>query len=124
MGGGQGCQAYLNCIHTVAEEHIAKSLRMSVVLSIAANGHHWLTFKDELSSWEAACQWLCEQRFQKSGDIITGLDEAILPAFVREQVSLASGHDHWSGHYLLAQCTDGDMILAALARYLGAVSGK
>jgi len=91
------------------------------VLATAANGHNWLTFETYGSpQWKAAYKWLSHQQFKESGRSIIGLDEGILPSFVRGQITIETGFDNWSGHYLLAQCHEGDQLLVELAQHLAA----
>ena len=75
------------------------------LLTVAANGHLFLTFEEfETPQWQEALTWLANQAFQQTGDTVKGLDEALLPSFVRHTVSIAAGYDNWAGSYLLAEC--------------------
>ena len=91
------------------------------LLTVATNGHLFLTFeKFETSQWKQALTWLAQKNFRKAGDTVNGLDETLLPSFVRDTVSIAAGYDNWSGSYLLAECLQGDAVLVDLARHVGA----
>ena len=91
------------------------------LLTVAANGHLFLTFEEfETPQWQEALAWLANQAFQQTGDTVKGLDEALLPSFVRDTVSIAAGYDNWAGSYLLAECLQGDAVLVDLARHVGA----
>ena len=91
------------------------------LLTVAANGHLFLTFEEfETPQWQEALTWLANQAFQQTGDTVKGLDEALLPSFVRHSVSIAAGYDNWAGSYLLAECLQGDAVLVDLARHVGA----
>jgi hypothetical protein len=89
------------------------------LLTTAANGHNFLTFEDyETHQWRLALEWLKSAGFSESGTPIVTLDEGILPFFVRNSVTIATGFDNWSGNYLLANCEIGDQIILALANYV------
>lgn len=58
--------------------------------------------------------------FQRVGSPGFGLDERIHPDFQCADFRLAAGWDIWSGHYLLSQCTAGDVFLQRLFNQLHA----
>ncbi|WP_316674885.1 hypothetical protein [uncultured Tolumonas sp.] len=93
----------------------------TALLTIAANGHNFLTFEDyETNQWRLALEWLKGSGFSESRTSIVTIDEGILPSFVRNSVTIAAGFDNWSGNYLLANCEIGDQIIIALARHVSA----
>jgi hypothetical protein len=52
--------------------------------------------------------------FQRVGAAVVGLDEKIYPSFKRSDLTIATGWDIWSGHYLLSECATGDEFLRTL----------
>lgn len=91
------------------------------LLTLAANGHNWLTFEAyDTAQWFSAVEWLKRHRFAEAGKPVFGGDEAILPSFVREGVCIAAGFDNWSGNYLLAQCHEGDQVILQIASRVSA----
>ena len=95
------------------------------LLTTAANGHSFLTFETYgPPQWHMALEWLKRESFVESGVPVFGLDEGILPSFVRHGVTIAAGFDNWSGNYLLAECDEGDQIILGLANYVSAVDRR
>ncbi len=91
------------------------------LLNTAANGHNWLAFEAlNTPKWNVALEWLKRDGFVESGSIIRGIDEGILPSFVKQGVTVAAGFDNWSGNYLLAQCQGGDRVILELAKHVAA----
>jgi hypothetical protein len=62
--------------------------------------------------------------FAESGGPVSGLDEGILPSFVRRSVTIAAGFDNWSGNYLLGECDESDQIILGLANHVYAVDRR
>jgi hypothetical protein len=96
------------------------------LLLTAANGRNFLTFEAyDTPQWFAAVDWLTDQRFERTSQAagvqsVLGLDEGIMPSFVREEITILAGWDNWSGNYLLAECENGDKVLATLANHVAA----
>jgi len=91
------------------------------LLTIAANSHYWLTFEAcNTAQWDRATEWLKQAGFSKIGTPVWGMDEAIFPSFVKQDVTVEAGADHWSGNYLLAVCDNGDQVILNLAKYVSA----
>ena len=96
------------------------------LLLTAANGHNFLTFEAyDTPQWHAAVEWLTARGFSTrpilvGGTPIIGLDEGILPSYVRGEISIAAGWDNWSGNYLLAENEQADSVLAELASHVAA----
>lgn len=91
------------------------------LLLIAANGHNWITFEDyDTPQWRLATEWLRREGFTESGAPIIGLDEGILPSYVKQGVVIAAGFDNWSGNYLLAECDKGDQVILKVANHVSA----
>ncbi|SMC29333.1 hypothetical protein SAMN02745857_03772 [Andreprevotia lacus DSM 23236] len=91
------------------------------LLTTTANGHNFLTFEGRnTGKWREARDWLLREGFVESGRNVIGVDEGVFPSFIKQEISIAAGFDHWSGDYLLATCTMGDNIIVSLANYLAA----
>lgn len=91
------------------------------LLITAANGHNFLTFEDyDTPQWRLAIEWFKREGFSEAGGPVVGLDEGILPSFVRQEVVIAAGFDNWSGNYLLAECEMGDQVIASVANHVSA----
>ena len=99
-------------------------LTPGLTLSRAANGRLTLEFtQPEGPQWRLTVRILQrELGFERDGETISGLDEGLLPAFVNDEIRLHAGWDHWSGTYLLSQCSGGDEVLSALANRLARIS--
>lgn len=91
------------------------------LLITAANGHNFLTFEDyDTPQWRLAIKWLKNEGFSESGTPVVGLDEGILPSFVKHELVISAGFDNWSGNYLLAECEMGDHVIASVAHHVSA----
>jgi hypothetical protein len=91
------------------------------LLVTAANGHNWITFEDyDPPQWRLAIEWLRCEGFKESGASVIGLDEGILPSYVKQDVVIAAGFDNWSGNYLLAECDRGDQVILEVANHVSA----
>lgn len=91
------------------------------LLMTAANGHNWITFEAyDTPQWHKAIEWLKREGFAESGAPVLGLDEGILPSYVKQDVAIAAGFDNWSGNYLLAECSKGDQVILSVANYVSA----
>ena len=91
------------------------------LLLTAANGHNWITFEDyDTPQWHLAIAWLKREGFNESGAPVIGLDEGILPSYVKEGVAIGAGFDNWSGNYLLAECDKGDQVILKVASHVSA----
>jgi hypothetical protein len=91
------------------------------LLVTAANGHNWITFEDyETPQWRLAIEWLRREGFTESGAPVIGLDEGILPSYIKQGVAIAAGFDNWSGNHLLAECDIGDQVILKVANYVSA----
>jgi len=49
--------------------------------------------------------------FDRDGDPVMGMDEGILPYFIKGEAKIAAGWDNWSGNYLLSESKEGDSVL-------------
>lgn len=91
------------------------------LLLTAANGHNLITFEAyDTPQWYMATEWLMQQGFTESGSHVLGLDEGVLPSYVKQGMSIAAGFDNWSGNYLLAECDKGDQVLLKVANRVSA----
>lgn len=91
------------------------------LLLTAANGHYWITFEVyDTPQWFMAIEWLWREGFIKSGTPVLGLDNGILPSYVKQDVAIAAGFDNWSGNYLLANCDKGDQVILSVADHISA----
>lgn len=90
-------------------------------LQTAANGHNWITFEAyDTPQWFQAIEWLKREGFTESGTPVIGLDEGVLPSYIKQGVTIAAGFDNWSGNDLLAECNEGDEVLLKVAAYVSA----
>lgn len=82
-------------------------------LHTAANGHAAIDFEDyDSPKWfEAVFLLESEQDFKRAGETVIGMDEGILPSFVKGEISIEAGWDNWSGNYLLSKSHDGDEVI-------------
>jgi hypothetical protein len=89
---------------------------MKAHLYTSSNGHLAIDFGDcSGTEWEALENTIVHTwGFQRVGTAVMGLDEKIHPSFKRSDLTLATGWDIWSRHYLLSQCTAGDEFLHTL----------
>lgn len=95
------------------------------ILSTAHNGRNWITFEDhESPQWRSAIEWLLHAGFVESGASVIGIDEGILPSYLKQGVAIAAGFDTWSGSYLLAECEQGDHLLLRLAEHVLAIDRR
>ena len=98
-------------------------------LHTAANGHaaivfeeydspEWFEEYDSPEWFEAVFLLESEQDFKRVGEAVMGMDEGILPSFVRGAISIEAGWDNWSGNYLLSESNDGDEVIKWLFQKL------
>lgn len=85
-------------------------------LHTAENGRVSIDFEEyDSPQWfEAVSVLEKEQGFVRTGEALIGMDEGILPSFVKGGVSIAAGWDNWSGSYLLSESSEGDEVLKLL----------
>ncbi len=92
-------------------------------IHIAANGHASIDF-DEYDSpaWFKAVSILEEEMgFMREGEAVAGMDEGIMPSFVKNDISISAGWDNWSGNYLLSESNEADKVLTKLISQLSGV---
>ncbi|HVK95971.1 MAG TPA: hypothetical protein VM571_14740 [Noviherbaspirillum sp.] len=95
------------------------------LLLTAANGHNWITFEDyDTDQWFLAIDWLRREGFNESGAPVIGVDEGVLPSYVKQGVAIAAGFDNWSGNYLLAECDKGDQVILKVANQVSAIDRR
>ncbi|KJZ64163.1 hypothetical protein [Pseudomonas fluorescens] len=89
---------------------------MNATLQASSNGHLTIDFGDlPETDWETLENKLIEVwGFRRVGSVVIGLDEKIYPSFQRSDLTLATGWDIWSGHYVLSECAAGDGFLRKL----------
>lgn len=89
---------------------------MNARLTVSWSGHLAIEFGDlSDADWQALRHRIVDEwGFQYVGAMVIGLDEHIFPSFERTDLTLCTGWDIWSGHYLLARCETGDECLQAL----------
>ena len=86
------------------------------LLTVAANGHLFLTFEEYSSSLMRDISKYLETGlgFARSGPAVAGVDEGISQDFVKDGMTISAGWDNWSGEYLLSTSYDGDALLTKL----------
>lgn len=91
-----------------------------LILHTAANKHSMLEFGDyDTEVWRVAVALLEQELgFHRTGELVAGLDEGILPSFEKASMKIDAGWDNWAGMYLLANCPSGDDLLAMLEKRL------
>ncbi|KPH91300.1 hypothetical protein AMS58_21080 [Pseudoalteromonas porphyrae] len=92
----------------------------SLKIHKAANGHASIDF-DEYDSpaWFKIVSILeDEMGFIREGDAAMGMDEGIMPSFVKNDITISAGWDNWSGNYLLSESKEADEVLAKLISQL------
>lgn len=89
-------------------------------LHTTANGHAAIDFEEyDSPEWFQAVFLLeSEQDFKRAGEAVTGLDEGILPSFVKGDISIEAGWNNWSGNYLLSESNHGDEVIKWLFQKL------
>lgn len=95
-------------------------LRASPKLVDAANNHLCLEFGDcPEHLWQRVVRRLeTALSMHRDGQAIAGPEERIEPSFINQDIRLLCGWDHYSGHYLLAECNGGDAVLRDVHRWL------
>ncbi len=90
----------------------------------AANGHLTIDFEEYNSpKWSKAISILeIELGYDRKGETIAGLDEGIMPPFVKGSISITAGWDNWSGNYLLSESKETVEILQSLYRKIMALA--
>ena len=82
----------------------------------AANGHLMIEFGEyDSSQWFLAVNILQnELNFTREGQAVMGMDEGIMPSFVKGDITIDAGWDNWSGNYLLSESFEGDELLKVI----------
>jgi hypothetical protein len=87
---------------------------MKPTLVKAANRHLMLAFNDEFSDDDRSKVWqqlLDRHGFNLGSGFVDGPEQTLLPNLVREDFSLLTGWDCWSGFYLFSESNAGDKFL-------------
>jgi hypothetical protein len=92
-------------------------------LTLAANGHLFLTFEEYASSLMRDISLHLERElgFKRTGPTVAGVDEGISQDFVKDGITISAGWDNWSGEYLLSTSDEGDALLMKL---FAAITGE
>lgn len=87
-------------------------------LTTATNGHLQLCFEraSPLFGLWLRLKLQFVHGFRREGRRMSGLDEVIVPDFVRGNTRLRAGWDNWSGYYLLSESAAGDDFLSVYAK--------
>ncbi|MDD4963723.1 MAG: hypothetical protein PHI11_07390 [Gallionella sp.] len=87
-------------------------------LTTAANGHLQLCFEraSPLFALWLRLKLQFVHGFRREGHRVRGLNEVIVPNFVRGNIRLLAGWDNWSGYYLLSESVSGDDFLSVYAK--------
>lgn len=82
----------------------------------AANGHASIDFEEyDSPAWFKAVSILeNEMGFIREGGEVMGMDEGIMPSFVKNDISISAGWNNWSGNYLLSESNKADEVLTKL----------
>ena len=84
-----------------------------LTLDRAANGHAVLHTESWLVAMKLSAILCLQHGFRRCGEKVVGFDETLYPDFVRGNLRILAGWDHWMGYHFLSDGAEADQFLTA-----------